>query len=376
VVLACASSALADTIMVRAGAGASPSEVTLEYQAAVSSSAFVGIVLNTDASAPCPADFAEAAVAPGAVPMSVGEFAVAQSGQIVGSTVTAPTGSYRLCGWAEPEGNKPGSRASAVGGPVYFSVDGPGGTTAVHAPAASDLVNVTIPVSYELNQVGGGFPGLATATLGAWAMPAAGLPCSSGPTATSRMLKSSDVTSLSAANGPVAGSVAFTGHLAAGEYQVCSYLLQTFALGPQGLPNPLNASMFGFGTGKITVLPHIGELRARPRVFSQGGGTSFRYLLDEQATVTLTIRRLFPGRGTRAGRTCLLNPATHRRVCGQLRIVGVVRSRPVGHVVRQRFSGRLHGRDMTPGIYLVTAVAQATDGAESPAASATFAVLR
>ena len=167
------------------------------------------------------------------------------------------------------------------------------------------------------------------------------------------------------------GTIDFTGRLHPGVWTVCAYLLQTFAIPPTGLPNPVNAEDFGFSTGTVTVLgpPMLSALHARSRRVRRGHAATLALRLDQAAEVTLRVERLVPGAGS--ARRCLIDPASGRRICG--RTTPALSERIEAHAGADTV--RL-GSHLRPGLYVVSALPRAADGTAGARASTVFAVLR
>lgn len=374
--------ARADTIEVKAGPSPTgqPSQADLSTFMHLQAAAFVGTVLVPGELASCPLDYAQAMAEPGAYSVLAEQRppqAPPAVGEGEGDLATLPAGSFSLCGWVQPEGDTGTARASAASGPVHLTVGGPTGSTEIVSPTAPQPESVVVAVSYTLALAGGEVPGLATAAIGAWAVPAPTGGCGAG-TAGAVPLSSSEGRALSSSGPPVQGTVELTGRLRPGTWQLCSYLLQTFAIPPSGLPNPVPAYEFGLSAGAVTVLgpPRLSALLARPRVIRRGRGTSLLFSLDQPAAVTLRIERLAPVRGGRRGSRCLGDPATGRRLCGVALPAGQLRLNAGAGPDAVRLGPRLLGRRLLPGVYEVTALARAADGETSAPAAVVLAVLR
>jgi hypothetical protein len=395
--LALAGQADGDSIAVKASVGTDqshvpvPSLVTLTTEAQASGGAFVGAVVFKSAVSSCPANYGQA-ISEGGASSVTAQTRTTTGTQLTGSTVTLPVGTYSLCGWVQPEGDTPAARASAMSGPQPFTVGGPVGSTAVHAPPTTASEQVQIPVSYVLTQRAGDIPGLTSARIGAWADRGGVAACSAGEGLYSTSLTSTGTTALTTSQGgPVEGQVVFGGRLIPGEYEVCSYLQQTFpwelgAAAPGQAYGILAATLpgpwFGIGEGTMRVLTHplISLLRVRPEVLRLTGTARrapvwVRYTLNEQAVVSFAISRLVRHGGARGSHTCLSDPVGHRRTCGVLAPVGVLHQSEGAGPDRLRFAGRVGGRKLPAGVYEIAAVARSQDGAVSPSEMAVFAVL-
>lgn len=380
--------ASADTIRLgppRAGSTHSL-EIELWKEVDLGEPAFVGVVLLRGTAGSCPANYTLALSEPWALSVFAGEEHATEPPEVGSGTgvgTMLPGGAYSLCGWIQPEGDTEAAKPTATDGPLHFTVTGPVGSTEAHPPARSASDEVSVPVSYTLSEQDGELPGSATAQLGAWATRDTHGSCAEGPPRYSTMLTSAEASALSAGtDGAVEGSVNFAARFVAGEYEVCSYLLETFPQEDVGLlANALPGSMFGISTGRMTVLTHpsLSGLRVLPQVFRLGqahAGTRFRFVLNEQATVTLDIFRLVSARDARGPRDCVADPAGRGRVCGVAVGVGALQADLTGGTNAVRFDGRVGGRAISPGVYEVRAVARAPDGAESSVAEAAFATRR
>lgn len=372
-----AASAAADTIQVgaRAPFDASPSRVELSSAVSTGEAAFVGTTLTEGALAACAPNYAQGAALPRS--FSVDQSTSQGAEVYVDSTIVPlPAGAWTLCGWVQPTGGADGV-PSAVGGPVHFTVGGPVGSTAMHVPATFESEQVEIPVTYSLTQESGDIPGTSGAEIGAWAERDPSRECAAGRGRYSVSLATVGGDTLSA---PSEGTAVFTGRLVPGEYLLCAYLLQNFPTLGVILPNLSSGLMFGISSSTIRVLTHplVSGLSAQPRAFHLGrtAGTRLRYSLNEQGEVTLAVRRLLVGRGTRKPRTCVANPRGSGSVCGLAVEVGSIRLDSGAGSETLRFDGRLKGHWLAPGVYELTAVAHSQDGAVSPPAVTSFAVLR
>ncbi len=391
--LALAGQAHGDSIAVKASASVDPSMpslVTLSTETRLSEGAFVGTLLFKGSRSSCPADYGQGLAEAGASSVT-GQTRTAAGTESVGSTVTLPVGTYSLCGWVQPEGDTPAAKASAMSGPQPFTVGGPAGSTAVHAPPTAASEQVEIPVSYVLTQQAGEIPGLTSARIGAWADRGGTAACGAGQGLYSTGLTSTGSTALTTSpGGPVEGQLVFGGRLVPGEYEVCSYLQQTFPweLGAATpgqaygiLPGTLPGPWFGIGEGTMRVLTHplISLLRVRPEVLHLTGTARrapawVRYSLNEQAAVSFSISRLVRHGGARGSRACLSDPVGHRQVCGVLAPVGLLHQSEGAGADRLRLTGRVGGRRLPAGLYEIAAVARSQDGAVSPSETAVFAV--
>ena len=136
-----------------------------------------------------------------------------------------------------------------------------------------------------------------------------------------------------------------------------------------------------------TVAPALAALTVRPSSFkakSSGptivtsGGATVTFRLSEGATVTFTVHRIEQGR--KRGRTCQRSSSSNRRgtPCNRyVKVAGSFRDSDSATGANSlRFSGRLGGRELSPGRYRLTAVA--TDGAGNAGAArtATFRIRR
>lgn len=133
--------------------------------------------------------------------------------------------------------------------------------------------------------------------------------------------------------------------------------------------------------GFSTVAPPADRIRAlkiSPAIFraaSRGPsvraaartGTVVSYVGSQAATTTFTVQR--PSAGRRSGRRCVKAGKRNRKAkrCTRYVAVGSFTHRDVVGANRFRFSGRLHGRKLTPGRYRFRAVPRNVGGTGAPA---------
>jgi DNA-binding beta-propeller fold protein YncE len=130
------------------------------------------------------------------------------------------------------------------------------------------------------------------------------------------------------------------------------------------------------------VKPVLSSVRVSPRAFFAAGptsaaaktGTTFRYRLSEASRVSIAIDRVLPGR--RVGRKC--RPVTRRnrqkRHCTRYRRVGSLSQSGKRRLNRRRFSGRLRGKALAPGVYRATLSATDAQKNRSKARTVRFRV--
>lgn len=367
----------ADTIEVSAGpvSPPAPSQGSLWTSVHLDAPAFVGTVLLPGALSACPADYAQAMEVSHAYSVLARQEPATSGGALasaVGEMVTLPAGSFSLCGWIQPEGDTPSAAAGETAGPAHITVGGPGGSTAVLSPAGPVGEDAEVSVSYSLNLLGGEVAGVASATIGAWAEPLPAQPCTAGAGAGAVTL-STPQRALGTIGPPLEGTATFSGRLAPGRWQVCSYMSQVIGIAPSGVPNLVEPTAFGFSSGVVTVLgaPRLNALRARPRVLARGTPIRLRFTLDQASTLSLRLEQLLPRR--RGGR-CLTDPLSSRRRCGRLVLRRTLElSEPAG-ADALRIAGTDRGRALGPGLYLLAARPSSAFGTAAQAVSTVFAI--
>jgi hypothetical protein len=168
------------------------------------------------------------------------------------------------------------------------------------------------------------------------------------------------------------------------------HVFSVYARDSAGNPDPTPATRdFTVGAGAAggdVVAPAISRLRLSPTRFraARSGaaltaavGTRVSLTLSEAATVTFRVSRLLPGR--RVGGRCVRPAAGNRgapRCTRSVRLRGrIVRELGAG-TSRLRYRGRLAGRRLRPGRYLLLARARDTAGNRSTPRRARFVIVR
>jgi uncharacterized protein YkwD len=169
--------------------------------------------------------------------------------------------------------------------------------------------------------------------------------------------------------------------------------ISVIANAPTGPPTPGASYTANFGTAtptgapppaakprapSITVAVTPKAFRAAasgPSTSPAGRGARIRYVLNRSANVVFTVRRKVAGR--RAGRRCVAPGRAKRtaRKCVRTRRVGAFREQGTAGVNVLRFSGRLNGRRLAPGAYLLVAVSTDATGRRSKPRSLSFRIL-
>jgi hypothetical protein len=159
--------------------------------------------------------------------------------------------------------------------------------------------------------------------------------------------------------------------------------MSVIANAPTGPPTPGASYTTNFGTDAPGAPPPEAPRQAssvtaavKPKEFRAsrsgsttspaGPGAQLRYVLTRAATVVFTVRRKLTGR--RAGRRCVAPKPANRKArrCVRSRRVGAFTEAGTGGVNVLRFSGRLNGRRLRPGSYLLVVVATDSTGASKP----------
>jgi len=328
-----AAAARADSIGLSATAGSNgPSSVVLSDGLTLAQRSFVGSVLSEGRLVACAPDYAAALAAPrsATVEGSFLEQAEGSVGIVVGATVVLPRGTWSLCGWVQPGGEAPGVPASAVAGPVAFTVGGPEGTTSLPPPAVfGQEQRVTVPVLYILAQAAAQLPGSAQASL-QLAVASSGSACPGVGAGTDVALDGAGPLVQSATvSGPASGTVSFAGHLAPGTYSLCAWLIQTFPQTSYATLAGLLPQDFGSSTQSLTVLPRPAVSRLTATVRHpphRRASLAAHYSLNEPSTVTIALKRIIPGRRSSAALLCVRDPIGGRRVCGLARTISSLRA--------------------------------------------------
>ena len=107
-----------------------------------------------------------------------------------------------------------------------------------------------------------------------------------------------------------------------------------------------------------------------------GKAGTFSYSLDKAASVTITIEHVKAGR--KIGTVCRKQTRKNRkkRACTLFAPVGKLTQAGAAGRNALRFTGKLAGRKLAPGVYRVTAVATGPTGARSTPATTKLAVSR
>lgn len=164
-----------------------------------------------------------------------------------------------------------------------------------------------------------------------------------------------------------------------GACDVGAFEVQPAALGAQGAPGPGAGS--GPGPGAGTAVPRqpattgrtISRLTLAPGRFRAVGrrplGTTVSFAVDAAGPVVGTVQRAAPGR--RVGGRCVAPSRRNRsapRCTRQLTLPGRIALTASAGTNTFRFSGRIGGRTLTPGVYtLVMTLAQAAPSAATVA---------
>jgi hypothetical protein len=201
---------------------------------------------------------------------------------------------------------------------------------------------------------------------------------------------------LQANGGPTPTMAPATGSPAidAGDAQCLDLAGTPLATDQRGEPRPagracdLGAYETGLSSAKsANPPPVIKDLKVSPRVFAaarrgpsalaaKAVGARVRFGLDRAASVRFTFRRKLPGR--KLGRRCVKPTKGNRKArrCSRLvRVAGDFTRQSAAGVNAFRFSGRLRGRRLTPGRYLLLATPTA-GGVNGIAAGAPFRIVR
>jgi hypothetical protein len=128
----------------------------------------------------------------------------------------------------------------------------------------------------------------------------------------------------------------------------------------------------GGGNASPTIL---GRPSAKPRVFRSGSGTTFSCSLSEAASVKIAIERRTIGRRV-AGKCRKTRPGNRRlRRCKRYRRIGALSHQGKSGKNSKRFSGRLGGHRLRPGLYRAVLTAVDSAGGRSKAKIAYLRVL-
>ncbi len=376
---ALSASARADSIELSATAGTNgPSSVVLSAGVTLAQRSFVGSVLSEGRLVACASDYAAALAAPrsATVEGSFLEQAQGSVGTDVGARVVLPRGTWSLCGWVQPGGEAPSVPASALAGPVVFTIGGPEGTTSLRSPAVLGQEQpVTVQVAYTLAQTAAQLPGSARASL-QLAVASSRSACPGAGTDVT-LDQAGPLVQSAALTGPASGTVSFAGHLAPGTYSLCAWLIQTFPQSSYATLAGLLPQDFGSSTQSLTVLPRPAVSRVTATVRHESHRRApvvARYSLNESSVVTLTLKRIVPSRRSSAAVLCVRDPMGRRRVCG---LAHIVSSLQVTAVSGTDTTGLpvAHGR-LTPGIYVLEMHAESPAHEVSPTTTTALAVAR
>ncbi|MEA2437428.1 MAG: hypothetical protein QOF65_1984 [Thermoleophilaceae bacterium] len=207
-------------------------------------------------------------------------------------------------------------------------------------------------------------------------------PSSTGGLAVSRYTVTAQPGGATTTTGPGARS-AVLGGLNNGTH----YTLSVTATTPAGTGPPRSADgTLTPGSGPDTVAPIITALRLSPRTFRAASGgasiatalrTRIHYFTSEPSTTTFTVQRLSSGR--RVGKRCVKPTKTNRKrpqCTRKVSVKGHFSHHDHGGAVSLRFSGRVGGRKLSPGPYLL--VAKVRDDAGNPGrpAQAPFRIVK
>ena len=166
-----------------------------------------------------------------------------------------------------------------------------------------------------------------------------------------------------------------------------SHVFSVYARDSAGNQDPTPATRtFTVGQGADVLAPAISRLRLSPARFraARSGaplaatvGTQLSLSLSEAATVTFRVNRLAAGR--RVNGRCVRPTARNRRAARCTRIVRlrgrIARPLPAG-TTRLRYRGRLGGRRLAPGRYVLTAQARDGVGNQSAVRRVSFRIVR
>jgi 6-phosphogluconolactonase (cycloisomerase 2 family) len=120
-------------------------------------------------------------------------------------------------------------------------------------------------------------------------------------------------------------------------------------------------------TGTVDTLPVLGKPKAVPKKFfpkakgAKKGGTTFRYTVNEAASVGFTIERKKIGR--LVGKKCKARTSKNaaRKKCPLFKRLGSLGQKAKAGGNKLKWNGKLKGKPLSPGSYRATVVA--TDGA-------------
>jgi uncharacterized protein YkwD len=106
------------------------------------------------------------------------------------------------------------------------------------------------------------------------------------------------------------------------------------------------------------------------------GGTSLKFVLVSPGDVAFTVRRKAAGR--RVGTTCVKPRRANRRkrACTRTLVVGRFRVKGTEGANALRFSGRIAGRKLAPGSYVMEIVVTDAEGRRTKAGTSTFKIKR
>jgi hypothetical protein len=123
-----------------------------------------------------------------------------------------------------------------------------------------------------------------------------------------------------------------------------------------------------------TTAPVISNLRARPARVQRGRPVSFRFSLDEAASVRVKIQRVMPGR--REAGACRKPSARNRdaRRCTRRVLVTSLTKKGTSGANRVRFPGKVRGRALPKGRYQALVIATDAAGNRSASRRTSFTV--
>jgi hypothetical protein len=103
-------------------------------------------------------------------------------------------------------------------------------------------------------------------------------------------------------------------------------------------------------------------------------GTTLGYHLSQAATTTFNVLRAVPGHQTHG--SCVAGrPSRHQRSCIRLVAIGSFARDDAAGDISARFSGRVHGRKLSPGSYALTLTPEAS-GHSGGAVKLAFQIVR
>jgi Putative Ig domain len=133
----------------------------------------------------------------------------------------------------------------------------------------------------------------------------------------------------------------------------------------------------GSDPGPAAAAPVVTGLKASKRVWRVGGGTTFSFGLNVEATVELDFTRRVAGRKVRTRCVARTSGNRNREACRREVHAGSLSFSAHPGLNKVAFSGRIPGAGkLKPGRYLLTLAATGSDGRRSAPASLSFRVLR